>query len=225
MKPETHIALLLLALLAPCSLLSAQSSSTGRSLANSPSKTSATQPKAAPPSPQETSQPQGEAEAQPQALPTVHGDGTNGYLPLWTGTKTIGNSAVTIDPEGDTSQPRTAGGMVKAMLYYSGFNNGRIVSCFNSTLSGTASTNPPCGFSATKVGTGSYILDLGFEIDDRFYSVTNTNWFATTGLCTDWNGACSVNPGLTPDQVEVFTFLPGAAYNNYFDTKFYLFVH
>ena len=225
MKIHKHLALLLSALLALCSSLSAQSPSTGRNLANSSTKTSTTQRKAASPSPQESPQPQGEAEAQPQALPTVHGDGTNGYLPVWTGTKTIGDSAVTIDPYGNAAQPRTAGGMVKAMLYYSGMNSGRIVSCFNSTLSGAAATNPPCGFSATKLGTGSYILDFGFEIDDRFFSLTSTNWFATSGLCTDWNGACSGNTGLTPNQVEVFTFLPEPYYNTYADTKLYLFVY
>jgi len=43
-------------------------------------------------------------------------------------------------------------------------------------------------------------------------------------VCTDWNGGCTTS-GLTPNQVQVFTFLPGAAYNNYFDTKFYLMVY
>jgi hypothetical protein len=224
MKSQQYIALLLLALLALCSSLSAQSS-TRRTPANSSAEALTTRHEAASPSPQETPQPQGEAAAQPQALPTVHGDGTYGYLPVWTGTKTIGNSPVTIDPEGDTSQPRTAGGMVKAMLYYSGFNSGRIVSCFNSTLSGTAATSPPCGFSETKVGTGAYILDFGFEVDDRFFTLSNTNWFATSGFCTDWNGACNPTPNITPNQVEIFTFLPEPAYNTYADTKFYLFVY
>ena len=124
---------------------------------------------------------------------------------------------------GNTGQARTAGGWLKAMLYYSGFNSGRIVSCFNSTLAGAAATTPPCGFSATKNGTGDYTLDFGFEIDDRFFSVTNTNWFATTGLCTNWNGACS-SGSWTPSQVEVFSFLPEPYYNTYADTKFYLMV-
>lgn len=132
---------------------------------------------------------------------------------------------MTIDLFGDISLPRTAGGTVKAMLYYSGFNSGRIVSCFNSTLSGTQATSPPCGFSATKVGTGTYVLDFGFEVDDRFFTISNTNWFATSGFCTDWNGACNPTPNITPNQVEIFTFLPEPAYNAYADTKFYLFVY
>ena len=71
-----------------------------------------------------------------------------------------------------------------------------------------------------KVGTGDYILDFGFEIDDRFFSATNTNWFAITGLCTDWNGGCS-SGSWTPNQVEVFTYMPDP-YNQYTDSKFYL---
>jgi hypothetical protein len=113
---------------------------------------------------------------------------------------------------------------IKGMVYYSGMNSGRIVSCFNSTLSGAAATTPPCGFSASKRGTGNYVFDFGFRIDNRFYSLSNTNWFATSGLCTEWNGACSTDPGLTTNQVEVFTFMP-SPYNTYADTKFYLTVY
>jgi hypothetical protein len=125
---------------------------------------------------------------------------------------------------GNAQQDRTSGGWVKAMVYFSGMNSGRIVSCYNSTLSAPAATTPPCGFAFTKTGTGSYILDFGFEIDDRFFSLTQTNWFATSGICTDWNGGCSSPPSLTPNQMQIYTFLPGAAYNNYFDTKFYVMV-
>ncbi len=84
--------------------------------------------------------------------------------------------------DSNVQQARTAGGWVKAMLYYSGFNSGRVVSCFNSTLSGAAAATPPCGFTATKVGTGDYILGFGFQVDDRFYALTQTNWFATSGV-------------------------------------------
>jgi hypothetical protein len=55
------------------------------------------------------------------------------------------------------------------MIYYSGFNTGRIVSCFNSTLTLPANTTPPCGFTATKFGTGDYSIDLGWKVDNRFF--------------------------------------------------------
>lgn len=121
------------------------------------------------------------------------------------------------------AQAQTSAG-VKGMVYYSGFNSGRIVSCFNSKLSGTAATTPPCGFTATKRGTGTYVFDFGFRIDNRFYSLSNTNWFATSGLCTEWNGACSTDPQLTTNQVEIFTYM-SPPYNTYADTKFYLIVY
>jgi len=124
---------------------------------------------------------------------------------------------------GNAQQDRTSGGWVKAMAYFSGFNGGRVVSCYNSTLSAPAATTPPCGFAFTKTGTGSYILDFGFQIDDRVFSLTQTNWFATSGICTDWNGGCSSPPALTPNQMQIYTFM-GPPYNVYADTKFYIMV-
>ena len=64
-----------------------------------------------------------------------------------------------------------------------------IVSCFNSTLSGAAATTPPCGFVASNPSTGAYNVDFGFQVGNRFISVTPTS----TGICNG-NGVC---PGLT----------------------------
>lgn len=138
--------------------------------------------------------------------------------------KALNGTGWAFSATGNAQQDRTSGGWVKAMVYFSGLNSGRVVSCYNSTLSAPAATTPPCGFAFTKTGTGSYILDFGFEIDDRFFSLTQTNWFATSGICTDWNGGCSNPPSLTPNQMQIYTFMPGAAYNEYFDTKFYVMV-
>jgi hypothetical protein len=138
--------------------------------------------------------------------------------------KALNGTGWAFSATGNAQQNRSSGGWVKAMVYFSGLNSGGVVSCYNSTLSAPAATTPPCGFAFTKTGTGSYILDFGFEIDDRFFSLTQTNWFATSGICTDWNGGCSGPPSLTPNQMQIYTFLPGAAYNNYFDTKFYVMV-
>jgi hypothetical protein len=92
---------------------------------------------------------------------------------------------VTIDQNGNTQQQRTAGGMVKALVAYDGFN---IVHCFNSVLSEIAATTPPCGFTATSPGTGAYTIDFGFQVTDRFLSVTPTS----SGICQ--NNGC---PGPT----------------------------
>jgi trimeric autotransporter adhesin len=111
--------------------------------------------------------------------------------------------------DSNVQQDRAAGGWVKAMVFYSGFNSGRIVTCFNSTLAGAAATTPPCGFGFHNVSTGDDIIDFGFQVDDRFFA-----GFAFP--CTDFNGfSCANSSSLTPNQVE---FNPGVA------TKFYFIV-
>jgi hypothetical protein len=123
--------------------------------------------------------------------------------------------------DSNVQQARTAGGWAKAMMFYNGFN-GSIVSCFNSTLSGAAASTPPCGFNSDKTGKGDYIIDFGFQVDDRFLSLTGT---ITTGFvyraCTDLVvGGCPHT--LTPNQVEVFVADHNA---NFQDGEFYLIVY
>ena len=122
---------------------------------------------------------------------------------------------------GHTGQNRTSGGWVKAMVFTSGFSSGRIATCFNSTLTGTAATTPPCGFTITKAQTGDYIIDFGFEVDDRFFSVTPTYPDGVFDkACTDFTGSFCNNT-LTANQVEL-TF--SNSINVLVDTKFYLMV-
>ena len=112
----------------------------------------------------------------------------------------------TLDVQGNASQARTAGGMVKAMLHFSPFNGGRIISCFNSTLSGADATTPPCGFIFDITGVGDYVFDFGFEVDDRIYSATPGTQFAASifvSACGNQDGQCFHTGGLTHNQVEV----------------------
>ncbi len=83
--------------------------------------------------------------------------------------------------DSNVQQARTMGGWVKAMVLLGPFAipNGLIGACFNSTLSSSA-TAPPCGFTWSKPGTGDYIIDFGFEVDDRFFSVTGTPFNGNT---------------------------------------------
>lgn len=156
-------------------------------------------------------------------------------LPAQTSSDTGGT--VTIDQNGNIDQPRTAGGAVKAMFFFSPFNGGRFVTCYNSTLTGAAATTPPCGFTIIDNFRGDYILDLGFKVDDRILSATGafseSGWVAA---CTDLNGDISNNgfcqngKSLTPNQVE----LTNAGINScggsgcttlYYDNKIYLIVY
>jgi len=82
----------------------------------------------------------------------------------------VGQSRLTLDSAGNADQPRTANGMVKAIIRY--YYDPPILACFNSTLTGAAATKPPCGFTVDETGTGDYIFNLGFQVFDRFFSVT-----------------------------------------------------
>jgi hypothetical protein len=78
---------------------------------------------------------------------------------------------------GNVAEDRASGGWAKAMVY----GNGKsapysIVRCFNSALTGTTATTPPCGIDLQEVYAGYFRVDFGFEVDDRFASVTLQNW-------------------------------------------------
>lgn len=126
-----------------------------------------------------------------------------------------------LDSAGNASQPRTVGGMVKAMLHFSPFNGGRIISCFNSTLSGAAATTPPCGFLFDITGVGDYIFDFGFEVDDRIYSVTPAQQQEAVSACGNVDGNC--NNTLTNNQVEVTVF--NDVGNDFNDAKIHLIIY
>jgi len=146
-------------------------------------------------------------------------------LPAEASTDTGGT--VTIDQNGNTQQSRTAGGMVKAMLHFSPFNGGRIISCFNSTLSGAAATTPPCGFLFGILGTGDYLFDFGFEVDDRIYSVTSATEVSggfvrnVVEACGKQDGQCVHAP--TNNQVDVEAFESASGLSS--DSKIHLIIY
>jgi hypothetical protein len=134
---------------------------------------------------------------------------------------------------GNVGQGRTAGGWVKAMAFFSPYNGGRIALCFNSTLSGAPATTPPCGFTFHIFGAGDYMIDFGFQVDDRFLSATTTGYSVcinqapcvgyTIGVCTDAIGVACGNT-VTPNEVEITSWNPQNV-PGYADAKFYLIVY
>ena len=78
---------------------------------------------------------------------------------------------------GNTTQIRTAGGWVKAMVAVA--ENSTITRCYNSMLAGAAASTPPCGFTVAPRNGGAQAgdlnIDFGFTVDDRFWSVTAAN--------------------------------------------------
>ena len=90
-----------------------------------------------------------------------------------------GRVAFAIAAEGNATQNRDQGGFVKGMIFVN--EDGTINRCFNSFLRGNAAfsgtplaSTVPCGFSVTpRAGAaGFYIVNLGFQVDDRFVSIT-----------------------------------------------------
>jgi hypothetical protein len=105
------------------------------------------------------------------------------------------------------------------MAYVQGFTAPyTITRCFNSTLAGAAATTPPCGFNLMEQAPGSFFIDFGFEIDDRFFLATIDD--ATLDPCVMTAGASGAgntvgylacNPsggggGFEPFEGSVFVF-------------------
>lgn len=115
--------------------------------------------------------------------------------------------------------PAEAQGKAKALVYFSGIS-GKIVACYNSTIAiSPTNITPPCGFSATKFGTGDYAIDFRFKVDNHFFSIAGQP--AVFTVCTDSNGnpTCA-GTTVTANQVEVIS----TNNVNLVDTKFYLIV-
>jgi len=79
-----------------------------------------------------------------------------------------------IATDAGAQQARSQGGWVKAMVYAVPHNlgGGGISRCFNSQLPANIASIPPCGFTYGEPTPGLVTIDFGFEIDDRFLSVT-----------------------------------------------------
>lgn len=128
-------------------------------------------------------------------------------LPAEASTDTGGT--VTIDQNGNTSQPRTAGGMAKAMAYVNALNAPySILKCFNSALTGAAASTPPCGINFTEQESGLWNFDLGFEVDDRFVVATlaGTNTIGGEASCIFVGG------NGTPNIVQILTSDCGSSF-------------
>lgn len=114
---------------------------------------------------------------QPNSNLNISGNGViNGTLNV-AGNTTIGSPTVSsnlnisgnITAAGNAAQNRDKNGFIKAMAYIA--PNGQILRCYNSI---TGSTTNNCGFSVTLdlPGFGWYGVDFGFQVSDRFVSIT-----------------------------------------------------
>ena len=93
---------------------------------------------------------------------TGYNYGTNQAVPLYLSV----DGANTI-VGGNALQNRDKGGFIKAMLYVN--TDGTILRCYNG-ITGSSAGN--CGFTVNRFTAGGYGINFGFQIDDRFLSVT-----------------------------------------------------
>jgi hypothetical protein len=142
------------------------------------------------------------------------GPGQAGTPGSWFGTQsnhplrfyTNGQLNMTIDTNGNVIQNRDKGGLVKAMAYVDA--DGKILRCYNgqtgASLTG-GTTNTGCGFTVTQFTAGGYGVDFGFQVDDRFVSVSPQ-------YCSDCFSGHAKNVGAnwttapSATTINVFTF-------------------
>lgn len=73
-------------------------------------------------------------------------------------------TGVAIRADGNAVQELGFGGFAKAMVV---LNNGTIARCYNGV---TGNSSGGCGFSSSRVSTGKYVINFGFDVSNRFYS-------------------------------------------------------
>jgi hypothetical protein len=121
--------------------------------------------------------------------------------------------------DSNVNQDRSAGGWVKAMAFVDPFASGGIAvtRCFNSQQTGAAVSTPPCGITINHIGQGINLLDFGFQVTDRFVSITGAAnpLYVTSNFsyCTDCTSA---------NQVETDTAQVNTAQNS--DAQFTIFI-
>lgn len=126
----------------------------------------------------------------------LNGIGSSGFIRNGTTTQpsssfNISGSGVvngTLNVAGDTTsggnvaQNRDKNGLVKAMIFVNsvGSTEATIIRCYNGV---TGATSGNCGFTVQDNFFGKYVIDFGFQVTDRFFSVTaQQNESANSGV-------------------------------------------
>ena len=114
--------------------------------------------------------------------------------------------------EGNMAQNLSNGGLVKAMVVVKGNLSGgpTIARCYNGV---TNSSTGNCGFIVTQPLFGVYRINYGFDISNRFFSVSCEYNNGSFGPHRPNNGANYRLFGTT--SLEVFTFLANDAQNTF----------
>jgi hypothetical protein len=101
-------------------------------------------------------------------------------------------------------------GTVKAMVYVDGDNVNNISQCYNATLSGSAATTPPCGFTLNHFTDGGWGINFGFPLGSSFMSLTTSYFRGRQVAENDYNNAGIYwRPSTQPNTIDVRTYESG----------------
>lgn len=145
----------------------------------------------------------------------TNGVGTYGEATAPTGVGVFARNlnGVALYADGNAAQARDKGGLLKAMalihVYHSGFNNGmstaNVVRCYNSI---TNSSSGNCGISFAAVYyTAGVDINFGFQIDDRFISITGNSQSGGGAAVTSYPNSNTVGVLDGGGTVEFFIFI------------------
>lgn len=132
----------------------------------------------------------------------IYGENTGGFSGF--GVYGKGTTGFAMFADGNAGQARDKGGFVKAMLFV--LATGLITQCYNGTTGASLTgvqTFTGCGFTVTRFTAGGYGIDFGFQVNDRFVSVTPQA--TPPGIFTKFYGANFEFPA-SPTSIDVFTF-------------------
>ncbi len=122
---------------------------------------------------------------------------------------------------GNVAQVREKGGFVKAMAWIDQNLPGsdKIRECFNSGLAPNQATSGNCGITYTHVDTGKFRLNFGFQVVDRFFSVTGER-------CAGCILSADAITSPSPNAVNVRAYMPGQTPSpGPSDSSFYIVVY
>lgn len=129
--------------------------------------------------------------------------GIGPIFPLNVGTLTLTGDSIT---DGNIRQSRAYGGAAKAMIYVR--QDAVIFRCYNG-IANLSTGN--CGFVITRGGfAGTYSIDFGFPVDDRFICVTAAD---PTGSSFNTHVNASFRSGVNPNSVVVQTAITNITTN------------
>jgi hypothetical protein len=121
---------------------------------------------------------------------------------------------------GNATQVRDKGGFVKAMAWVDPGNvaGHPIQRCFSAGVSPSQATSGDCGITYSHLSTGKHRLNFGFQVTDRFFSVTSSR-------CASCIASADVVQPPTPDAVDVYTYGPNKTPSpDFVDSAFWIIV-